>query len=99
MTWKFWKRKAKVATSAAEFNLDAFQARLRGLAGDDALNTQMEAWLTANVWTETGAAVSAGLDDSEAHRLRGRVGMVLDLREEWRRQWDITHPAPVQTEN
>lgn len=91
---KFWKTRAVNARPA--FDLEALNARVRGLALDDPLWPQLRALLRANVWTELDALASPGLDDAETHRLRGRVGMLMDFEKELEEVWDTAHRVKVE---
>lgn len=75
-----------------DYDNEKFKQRLRGMAQDDPLWPQLIALMEAFSRTETGPLVAPGLDDAEAHRLRGRVGMCLDLRDELMKLWNETHP-------
>lgn len=77
--WIF-KRRAAGKLPPAAFNLERFQRALRGVPLDDELWPQLLALLDAYAMTEARAAASPGLDDAEAHRLRGRIGMCYDLK-------------------
>ena len=77
------------------FELTRLKARLEALPPDDPLWPQLLELLDAYLLTEAGMSVTPGLDDGEAHRFRGRVGMLLDLRADLQRVWVEAHsPAP-----
>lgn len=75
------------------FNLELFKARLRGMAGDDVLVAQLLSLHDANIRLATASLALPGMDDAEAHRWRGRIGAMLDLRNELQDLWNETHPA------
>jgi hypothetical protein len=71
--------------SPRPFDLNAFRQELRGVPPDGVLWTQLLALLDAYALTEARALSSPGLDDAEAHRLRGRVGLCFDLKQDLER--------------
>lgn len=79
------------------FNLELFKARLRGMAGDDVLVAQLLALHDANIRLATASLALPGMDDAEAHRWRGRIGAMLDLRNELQDLWNETHPVAPQS--
>lgn len=85
------RRKPKPQPVVQTFERVKLEARLRGMASDDPLWPQLLALLDATVATETSALVQHGLDDTEVNRLRGRVGMLVDLKSELQGAWERTH--------
>jgi hypothetical protein len=82
----WFRGKAESRKLKAEmFNLEAFRQELRGVPPDGVLWVQLMALLDAYALTEARALSSPGLDDAEAHRLRGRVGMCFDLKQDLER--------------
>ncbi len=67
---------------AAGFDLAEFKRLLQALPPGAPLWTQLLALLDAYVLSESVGLASPGLDDAEAHRFRGRIGMLLDLKAE-----------------
>jgi hypothetical protein len=57
-----------------------FKRRLALLDPQDALWNGVKQLLTENAAIETEALCRAGIGDEEAHRLRGRLSMLLDLQ-------------------
>lgn len=57
-----------------------FQRRLATLDPQDALWRGFQELLASNVAIEQGALCAPGLSSEEAHRGRGRLGMLLDLQ-------------------
>lgn len=74
-----------------EFDSERFELQLRGLPPDSPMWAQFMALLEAEIRTEIGALCSFGLDDAETHRLRGRVGMMIDFRDEMELLWTRAH--------
>jgi hypothetical protein len=69
------------------------EARVGMLAKDDPLWPMLTALVRANLAIETEAVAKAGIDDAEAHRARGRVGMLLDLEAQLAQVWENSHKA------
>jgi hypothetical protein len=74
-------------------DLERLKARIGLLAADDPLWPMLLAWLEANIKTETHALAPPGIGDEEAHRSRGRVGMLLDLEAQLNQLWRDSHTA------
>lgn len=72
---------------ASPFDADKFRERLTLMPVDDPIIPLLLSWFDACVHTELGPATAHGLDDAEAHRFRGRIGMCLDLRNDLERTW------------
>lgn len=79
------------ARVGAKHDLEKFKARLRGLAVDDPLWPMLLALVDEHVRDAVEACVLPGLPGDEAHRLRGRVGMMLDFRDSLSAVWEETH--------
>lgn len=62
--------------------LATLKRRVAQLAGDDPLWADLIALIDCNISTETRVSVSAAMGNEEAHRFRGRIGMLLDLRQQ-----------------
>ena len=62
--------------------LAALRVRLAATPKDDALLRGILALIEANVRTELDPLTAPGLDEAEVNRLRGRLGMCLDLKAE-----------------
>ncbi len=67
---------------ATTLNLELLKARLWSMGSEDILWPQLMALLEAYAMAEARAAASPALDDAEAHRLRGRMGMCFDLKQD-----------------
>lgn len=61
---------------------EEFKRRLALLDPQDALWTGIRQLLAANVTLEQQALCAPGLGSEEAHRGRGRLGMLLDLQQQ-----------------
>ena len=72
-------------------DLEKLVARASFLPADDPLWLMLIALVRANLAIETEAVAKAGIDDAEAHRARGRVGMLLDLETQLQQVWDASH--------
>lgn len=82
MKWikRLFARRSRRRVMVRQFDYQKFKQRLAAIPGDDPLWPLLLEFLDANVHTETSISVQAGLDDAEAHRFRGRIGMCMDLR-------------------
>ncbi len=87
----FWKNKP--LKEIPPHDLEKLHARVSVLAADDALWPMLAALLRSNLKIETEAVARAGIGDEEAHRARGRVGMLLDLEAQLQQVWDDSHKA------
>lgn len=74
-------------------DLQRLQARVGLLAADDPLWPMLKALARANVEIETEILCRAGISSDEAHRGRGRVGMLLDLEAQLNQVWADSHRA------
>ncbi len=74
------RREERERKAAMTHDLAALKRRLAVMPAEDDLWPRLLALLDAYVVSETKPLAGAGLDDAEAHRLRGRVGMLLDLK-------------------
>lgn len=62
---------------------EQWKQRVAALPHDDPLWPGLLALLDQFILSETQAGSTPGLTSEEAHRFRGRIGMLLDLREEF----------------
>jgi hypothetical protein len=85
MNLRFWK-------PAVPHDLERLKARVGALAADDPLWPMLLGLVRRNVETEMEALARPGIGDEEAHRARGRVGMMLDFEGQMRGVWEETHP-------
>jgi hypothetical protein len=92
MRLKFWKPKKRLAI-VPPHDLERLKARVGLLAKDDPLWPMLSALVRANLKIETEAVAKAGIGDEEAHRARGRVGMLLDIEEQLQQVWETSHKA------
>lgn len=67
--------------------LPRLELRLRALANDDNLVPLLLQLLDEFGANEIDAGLQSGLDDAEAHRFRGRLGMNVELRSEIEQAW------------
>lgn len=88
----------RAAARQPGFDRDRFKARIMGLAEDDPLWPQLLGLVDACVESELGPLVISGLPDAEAHRLRGRVGMLMDFKADLEKVWAETHPKAAGKE-
>ena len=72
-------------------DLQLLQNRVACLAADDPLWPMLVALLRRNMQTDLEALAPAGIGDEEAHRGRGRIGMILDLEAQFNQLWADTH--------
>lgn len=72
-------------------DLQLLQNRVACLAADDPLWPMLVALLRRNMQTDLEALAPAGIGDEEAHRGRGRIGMILDLEAQFNQLWQDTH--------
>lgn len=93
MNLKFWQRKPKPLADIPPHDLRRMKDRVGLLASDDPLWPMLRALLKANLLIETEAVAKSGIDDAEAHRSRGRVGMLLDLDAQLGQVWNDSHTA------
>ena len=89
MKLKFWKRDELPVIPAHD--LEKLLARVGVLASDDPLWPMLTALVRRNLETETEAVARAGIGDEEAHRARGRVGMLLDIEQQLNQIWRDSH--------
>jgi len=99
MNVKFWKNSLPSAPRLAPRasilltdpawpdKLNALRDRLSNTQPGDALMDGLLGLLDAFVRAELDPLTTAGLDDAEVNRLRGRVGMLLDLKAELTKLW------------
>lgn len=85
-----FKRKVQLPP-LPKHDLERFKARVGLLAQDDPLWPMLRAWLRANLEIETEAVAKPDVKDGEAHRARGRVGMVLDMEAQLKQVWEDSH--------
>ena len=77
----FFKNKSKFKRPADwPKSLEKLKERLALLAIDDPLWPLLLELVDQFIVVELAASVSVALDDSEAHRFRGRIGMLIDMR-------------------
>ena len=94
MKLKFWKRAGnELETKLPAHDLEQLKARVGLLAQDDKLWPMLLALVRSNLATETEAVARPDIGDEEAHRARGRVGMLLDLDAQLKQVWEISHTA------
>jgi len=72
----------------------ALKERLSTTLPDDALMTGLLGLIDANIRVELTPLTDAGLPDAEVHRLRGRIGMLRDLRNELDALWREAREKP-----
>jgi len=77
---KLKPRIPRAAVPPCVLDLDRLRRSLAALPPDDQLWADLMALLEAYALAEAKALASPALDDAEAHRLRGRVGMCFDLK-------------------
>ena len=65
--------------------------RLKTLSEDDPLWVGLLWLLQANVESETQSLCAPVIGDEQAHRGRGRISALLDLREQLVSAWDEAH--------
>lgn len=53
------------------------------IADSSPLPKLIEWWFEKTISSEQSALCAAGVSDAEAHRARGRLGMAIELRDEW----------------
>ena len=92
MSWKFWQRKPAPVAPVAH-DVERLKARVGMLAQDDPLWPMLTALIRRNLATETEAVSRPGIGDEEAHRARGRVGMLLDIEGQLVDLWEKSHQA------
>ena len=94
MNWKFWQSKpVRVAAADMKHDVERLTARVGMLAKDDPLWPMLTALMRQNLATETEAVARPGIGDEEAHRARGRVGMLLDIEAQLQDLWEKSHQA------
>jgi len=86
-----WKKRERKAV--APHDLERLQARVGLLAADDPLWPMLTALVRQNLAVETEAVARPGIGDEEAHRARGRVGMLLDFEAQLVQVWEDAHKA------
>jgi len=89
----FSKRKNQVPAIVPKHDLERLKARVGLLAQDDPLWPMLTALVRANLTIETEAVAKAGIDDAEAHRARGRVGMLMDFEQQLQQVLEASHKA------
>lgn len=77
---------------AVRHDLMKLKLRLAGMAEDDPLWPLLLGLLEAEKNLAVEGCVLPGLADEESHRMRGRVGALLDFRESLEKVWNETHP-------
>jgi hypothetical protein len=93
MVFRIFKRRRALQPPLVAHDLKRLEARVGLLPGDDPLWPMLKALLRANLEIETEAVAKAGIGDEEAHRARGRVGMLLDMEEQIKQVWENSHKA------
>ena len=83
--------KARQKVPLPPHELQLLQNRVAGLAADDPLWPRLLALVKNNVERETDTLCAPAIGDGEAHRARGRVGMLLDLEAQLNQVWQETH--------
>lgn len=86
---RLWKRKPLAAIPKHDLKL--LQARVGMLATDDPLWPMLKALVRRNIETETEAVAREGIGNEEAHRGRGRVGMLLEIETQLQKVWEDSH--------
>jgi hypothetical protein len=87
--WNWWRRRA--ALKAVKHELEKLEARVGVLPLNDPLWPMLIALVNANVRSETEAVARPNIGDEEAHRARGRVGMLLDVETQLSELWEKSH--------
>jgi hypothetical protein len=85
--------KKKSTARIPKHDLERLQARAGLLAQDDPLWPMLGALVQANVQIETELLCRADIGDEEAHRARGRVGMLLEMEAQLNTVWADSHRA------
>jgi hypothetical protein len=83
--------KKKSLDAVPKHDLETLKARVGLLAADDPLWPMLRALLRANLQSEVEAISRPAIGDEEAHRSRGRVGMILDLQIQLDQVWEDAH--------
>lgn len=89
MDLKFWKRKTPALIPPHD--LKRLHARAGLLSQDDPLWPMLLALVQSNVKIETEQLARSGIGDEEAHRARGRVGMLLEMEAQLNQVWWDSH--------
>lgn len=87
---RLFKRNSRPSLPPHE--LERLLGRVSLLAKDDPLWPMLRALLRSNLLIETEAVARPNIGDEEAHRARGRVGMLLDLEAQLEKLWNDSHP-------
>jgi hypothetical protein len=85
-----FKKRTSLAAIPAH-DLERLKARVGALAQDDPLWPMLIGLVRKNLQTETEAVSAPGIGDEEAHRARGRVGMLLDIETQLKEVWAASH--------
>lgn len=83
MNWKFWQRPAvsvALTDPAWPATLQRLKEQLAVTRPEDPLLAGFLGLIDANVRAELPPSTVPGLPNEEAHRFRGRIGMLLDLK-------------------
>ena len=88
---RWWRNRNAKQPQLPPHELERLSARVGALAKDDPLWPMLLALLRENLKTEIDAVAKPDIEDAEAHRSRGRLGMLLDLESQFGKLWQDTH--------
>lgn len=92
--WNFLTKSGpRTANNIPPHDFERLKARVGGLAKDDPLWPLLLALLRSNQTIEIATLAAPRVEDGEAHRGRGRVGMLLDLEAQLNEVWVASHQA------